>query len=80
MITCESVSTATDALCPFEPLAAAFVPMAHLGVVDRHYTVPAHSLLQPHPLFGALDILKQQLPQQFGRFHYPLALSAVLVQ
>ena len=32
------------------------------------------------PLFGALNVLKQQLPQQLGPLHYPLAPSALLVQ
>ena len=54
--------------------------MTHLGVVYRHHPVPAHSLLQTHPVFGALNVLKQQLPEQFGRWRYPLAHRAVLFQ
>ena len=54
--------------------------MTHLGVVYRHHPVTAHSILQTYPIFRALDILKQQPPQQFGRLHYPLASSPVLIQ
>jgi hypothetical protein len=60
-----------------ESLAPALSAVAHLRVVDRRDTVSAHPLLQCGAFLLALHILQQQLPQQFGRLNYLLALRAL---
>ena len=48
--------------------------------MHRHHPVPAHPVLEIHSVIGPFHVLEQQLPQQFRRRHYPLALLAVLPQ
>ena len=54
--------------------------MTHLGIVHRHHTVTAHSLLQTHTFFRAFHVLNQQQTQQLGRLRYPLALGDVFIK
>ena len=67
-------------LVPVEPLAAAFVAVAHLRVMHRHHPVLAHSVLQANTVAGALHVLEQQLPQQLRRRNDALPLRDALRQ
>ena len=72
-------------LVSVEASPAALVPVAHLRVVHRHHPVLAHPVLEAHAVIAvavatlALNVLEQQLPQQFRRRHY-LDVSTVLGQ
>ena len=75
-------------LVPVEPFTAALVAVAHLRIMHRQHPVPAHPVLEAHSIIAiamaiaapALDVLKQQLPQQLRRRYKSLALLTVLGQ
>ena len=52
--------------------------------MHRRHPVPAHPILEAHPVIAiaalALDVLEQQLSQQLRPSHYALPLGAVLRQ
>ena len=65
-------------LMPVKAPALALVAVAHLGIVDRHHPVLAHSIFEAHLVVSAsisavvagpasLHVLEQQLCQQLRR-------------
>ena len=73
-----SVSTTTTAFMPVKAPALALVAVAHLGIVDRHHPVLAHSIFEAHLVVStsisavvagpaSLHVLEQQLCQQLRR-------------
>ena len=89
VINWESVSTTMAALCPSNRLLLLLLwPWRISGSctdIMRSRLTPSlrftpSSVRSTSPVRGRGQALEQQLPQQFRRRHYPLALSAVLRQ
>jgi hypothetical protein len=63
-----------------ESVAAAFVTVAHLRVVDGGDAVLADTLLQSRPLIPAFHVLPEELPQELGGLYDLLPMEALLGQ